>query len=142
MEAMPIYKLLGKHVNDAIERMKQVKKHKNDLPFDPLYTDLLNKDVFSANDLVYKEFPDGSGYDNGTKIAWDKCRLNKIVLRTGFHHMDQHGFYCGWTNHDIIITPNFCWGYNMRITGPNKMDIKSYISDTFDFILMKEICPY
>ena len=120
MEAMPIYKLLGKHVNNAIERMKQVKKHKNDLPFNPLYTDLLDKDVFSANDLVYKEFPDGSGFDNGTKIAWDKCRHNKIVLRTGFHHMDQNGFYCEWTNHYIIITPDFYWGITYVLQGLTK----------------------
>ena len=142
MKTMPIYKLLGKRVNEAIEKMEQVEKHKNDLPLNQLHKTLLDKAVLGADDLVDKEFPSGAGFDNGTKIDWDKCRSNRIVLHVGFHHMDQHGYYCGWTEHDIVITADFYWGYNMRITGPNKNDIKSYISDTFEHILMKEICQY
>lgn len=52
--------------------------------------------------------PHGSGIDSGTKIDLDKSKPDKIVLKFDFHHMDENGFYDGWsTDWTATITPTF-----------------------------------
>jgi hypothetical protein len=85
-----------------------------------------------------KEFmPSGSGFDNGTKLEIGLSRpkfktshAGKLVFQTAFHHMDEAGGYDGWTNHLVTVTPSFD-GFNLRIGGRNRNDIKDYIGDAF-----------
>lgn len=99
--------------------------------------DYAEKHLETLGDLV-KRLPSGSGIDNGSIISLDKSNDSKVVIVTAFHHMDENGFYDGWTEHNIIITPAFT-GINMRITGANKNDIKSYLVDLFSDALLAEV---
>lgn len=81
-------------------------------------------------EIMRDHAPHGSGFDNGCKIDFDKSTRDKLVIETAFHHMDDNGFYCGWTDHTVIVTPGFD-GVYVRVTGRNMRDIKEYISDTF-----------
>jgi len=81
--------------------------------------------------------PYGSGFDAGTTINLEKSTSCKIVLQTSFHHMDENGYYDGWTEHNITIRPAFN-GIDITISGINKRDIKSYIAETFDYVLNQE----
>ena len=46
--------------------------------------------------------------------------------------MTEHGYYDGWTEHDVIVTPSLrSPGFSLRITGRNRRDIKEYIADAF-----------
>lgn len=81
--------------------------------------------------LVTERMPSGSGFDNGTKFDFDKSTPEKLVFITSFHHMDENGGYCGWTEHEIIVTPSLVFGLNLRVTGKNRNDIKDYISEVF-----------
>ena len=97
-----------------------------------LYTNL--QDAADArqtriNDLL----PHGSGFDNGTKI--ESVNDSKIVFSTAFHHMDDNGFYCGWTEHKVIVTASLQHGFIIRCTGKNKRDIKEYIENVLGEIL-------
>lgn len=83
------------------------------------------------NCVVEKVFPHGSGFDAGTQFNWKKSTPNKLVFDTSFHHMNDCGYYDGWTVHQVIITPSLSHGYDMCITGKNKRDIKDYIGDMF-----------
>ena len=49
--------------------------------------------------------------------------------------MSETGFYDGWTEHKVIVTPSFA-GIDLRITGRNRNDIKDHIHDCFSSILM------
>lgn len=82
------------------------------------------------------ELPSGAGIDNGTKLDQDRSNGNRIVLTLGFHHMNEHGVYDGWTEHEIWVTPAFD-GVNLRITGKNRNDIKSYLYELYDDILTR-----
>jgi hypothetical protein len=90
-----------------------------------------------ANHLADNYLPRGSGFDNGTHIALDKCKPGRIVFTASYHHMVE-GMYSGWTDHDVIITPDFD-GLNYRITGGNKNRIKKYILEEFDNALHNEL---
>jgi len=79
--------------------------------------------------------PSGSGFDSGTTIDVGRSRKDRIFLSTGFHHMNDAGYYDGWSYHDVIVTPSLQWGFDIRITGRDRNGIKEYIGDTFSYVL-------
>lgn len=87
----------------------------------------------------YQEMlPSGSGFDSGTTIDLDASTGEKIVLNTGFHHMDDSGMYCGWSYHKIVVTPSLVFDFDLQITGRNIRDIKEYLYDMFHTALSAE----
>lgn len=83
-----------------------------------------------AESLVKEHMPSGSGFDNGTTIDLDKSNLSRLVFKTAFHHMDDHGSYCGWSDHVVTLVANLD-DHVIRVSGPNKRQIKDYIEETF-----------
>ena len=79
-----------------------------------------------ARDLL----PSGSGIDTGTKIH-DDSKPERLILTMEYHHMNEAGFYDGWTEHNIIITPSLTSRYNIKITGRDRNQIKEYLADTY-----------
>ena len=82
--------------------------------------------------------PSGSGFDSRTKIDLDASHAEKLVFETSFHHINDAGFYDGWTEHTVTVTPSFR-GINLRISGRNRNEIKDYISETFDYALTRDV---
>lgn len=72
--------------------------------------------------------PSGSGFDNGTTLK--NVFPRAIEFATAFHHMNDGGFYDGWTEHLVVVTADFD-GFTVTVTGRNKRDIKEYIADVF-----------
>lgn len=87
--------------------------------------------------LVAEYMPSGSGFDDGTRFDFDKSTPDKLVLNTAFHHMTE-GMYDGWTEHTVTVKPSFT-GTLIRISGPNRNEIKDYIQEAFDHALTQEI---
>ena len=79
-----------------------------------------------------KQLPYGSGFDNGSHVNLELSKPQRIVIDTAFHHMDENGYYDGWTEHQVIVTPCLKYGYSLRITGRNRNQVKDYIFDMFD----------
>lgn len=88
--------------------------------------------------LVRDYMPSGSGFNNGTSIDIDSCS-GRLVFCADFHHMNEHGYYGGWTEHKIIVKPDLVFGFDICVTGRNKNDIKEYIADTFHHALNQDI---
>jgi len=82
--------------------------------------------------------PSGSGFDSGSQIDVGRSRSDKLVLTTSFHHMNDAGYYDGWTNHEVIVKPDWD-GISLRVTGKNWRDIKEYIYDCFHCALNEEV---
>lgn len=82
--------------------------------------------------------PSGSGFDAGCKIQ-DNSTSNKIVISCDYHHINGCGYYDGWSEHTVIVTPCLQFGFSMRVTGRNRNMIKDYISDTFHELLNNEV---
>lgn len=84
--------------------------------------------------------PHGSGIDGKTVIDFEKTTSKKIVLTTSYHFMNEHGFYDGWADLKIIVTPSFN-GIDLKVMGyfPKKYsDLRSYIGDIFYEGFMQE----
>jgi hypothetical protein len=93
----------------------------------------------NINSLVNNHMPHGSGIDMGTEFEFEESTPKKLVFSFSYHHMDENGYYDGWTQHKLIITPNLWADFDMRITGPNRNDCKEYFYQVFDYSLRQEV---
>ena len=64
----------------------------------------------NLNTIVRDFLPSGSGWDNGTTLDRERSTPEKLVFVGAFHHMDEHGFYDGWTDHTVTVRPSLANG--------------------------------
>ncbi len=102
------------------------------------YGDWATKHTNRISELVRDYLPSGSGFDNGTSIDLEASHAEKLVFQTSFHHMDSDGYYCGWTDHTVTVTPSFN-GMNIRVSGRDRNEIKDYIADAFQIALGNDL---
>lgn len=89
-------------------------------------------------ELVDRYLPSGSGIDSGTKLDRDKTTAQKLVFAMNFHHMNDGGYYDGWTEHELTVIPTFCGIEVSRVTGSNRNEIKNYLADVLRDSLNQE----
>lgn len=123
----PLYQMLAHCV---LARQNCI-EHKNDL-WIPKHTE-------SIRDLVHKHMPSGSGWDMGTTLDLSGSKPDRLVFNGSYHHMDSNGFYDGWTDHAVIVTPSLVHDINIRITGRNRNDVKEYLHQWFHEALTKTV---
>jgi len=79
--------------------------------------------------------PSGSGIDSGCKIDIESSTDNIIIINFGYHFMDENGYYDGWEDYKLIITPSLSFDFDLKIIGKNRNEIKDYFYEMFDFTL-------
>ena len=87
---------------------------------------------------IMKTAPSGSGIDMGTLVLVEASTPERLVFSTSFHHMNENGYYDGWTSHEIIVTPSLLFNFHLRVTGRDRNQIKEYLVDIFDEWLTAE----
>ena len=90
-----------------------------------------------AEQYVRENFPRGCGIDNGTELDTGSS-ANRIVLNVPYHHMDEQGYYDGWTTYRVVVKADLAWGYDMRVTGRDRNGIKGYLAELFAYELGSE----
>jgi len=80
--------------------------------------------------LIRRYLPHGGGFDNGVKLD-GASTPNRLVFDTAYHHMHDSGMYDGWSDHAVIVTPDLASGFDLRITGRDRNQIKEYIAECF-----------
>lgn len=88
-------------------------------------------------DIERNFLPSGSGFDSGTSVSVDTCRDDCIQLFTTFRHMNDIGYYDGWTAHPVYIRATF-GGISITVGGRNRNGIKEYILDVLQDLLNRE----
>lgn len=99
----------------------------------------LEKHTDMIESLVKNHMPSGSGFDCGTKLDLDASHAEKLVFTTEFHHMNDGGYYDGWTEHTITVTPSLSDGFRLRISGRNCNEIKDLIHEQFRHALQTDV---
>lgn len=89
--------------------------------------------------IVKDYLPSGSGFDNGTKFDVDASNERKLVFNAPYHHMDENGYYNGWTDHTITVRPSLWNEFELSISGKDRNDFKSYAHDVFRDSLQQQI---
>lgn len=122
---------LAKQIAIAINARETCLKHGGNGHWGDTWTERLNQ-------IARSQLPSGSGFDSGTRIDLDASTEDKIVLTASFHHMNDGGFYDGWTEHRITVRPSLIHGFTLTVSGSNRNDIKDYIRQTFEYDLARE----
>lgn len=99
-----------------------------------------HKDAIES--LIEDFLPSGSGVDAGTKLDFDASMGEKLVFRASYHHMNADGYYDGWTDHTITVTPSLAFGISIQISGRDSNDIKEYLHEIFHDALTLEVDSY
>lgn len=89
-------------------------------------------------DIMRNKMPSGSGFDAGTKLD-DDSTPNRLVFHVPFHHLNDAGYYDGWTQHRVIVTASLSWGINIKVTGKDRNGIKDYLGELFHEVLTQEV---
>lgn len=125
----------------CLETISRIENERDNYkPFSPAYKrkGLLLQAWEEKVEKIMETAPSGSGIDSGTKLLEEECRPEKLVFSCDYHHMDEHGYYDGWTEHKAIVTPSLQWNYNLRLTGRDRNGIKDYLQDTISYWLDQE----
>ena len=75
--------------------------------------------------------PSGSGFDNGTQLDIERSSAELLVFETAYHHMTEHGFYDGWTEHTVKVRASLAFDLSLQVSGKNRGDIRDHIVETF-----------
>ena len=67
--------------------------------------------------------PSGSGFDAGCKIQTNSVPPNRVLITFEYHHMSGIGYYIGWTQHEVLISPNLHHDYHIDIIGTGYEDL-------------------
>jgi hypothetical protein len=112
------------------------------------WANCINSDVLCAKweeihesrilDLVKERLPSGSGFNSGTRFDFDTSTPEKLVFVTSFHHMNEAGYYDGWTEHKVIVTPSLAHGFTLKVSGRDRNQIKDYIGEVFNHALRSD----
>ena len=89
--------------------------------------------------LARECLPSGSGFDNGSAIDWERSNADRLVFTTAFHHMDDAGFYDGWTEHSVTVRASLALGLVVTVSGRDRNGVKDYIAESFALALRKTV---
>jgi len=95
-------------------------------------------------DMLIKRLPSGGGIDFGTSVNYNKTNINKIVLKSALHVMNDNGYYLSIVDYQVVITPSLQFDFKIRIIGnfgtnPDANGLKEYLIDIYDYALRKEV---
>lgn len=102
-------------------------------------TEWIDKHANRAYDLCKEYMPSGSGFNSGTTLEIDRCADDKLVFFTQFHHMNENGYYDGWTMHTVTVRPSLVNNIEIKVGGRDRNQIKDYIYQVFEMALNTEV---
>lgn len=92
------------------------------------------------NTIVNNYLPHGSGIDGKLEFNFEKSTQDKLIIDSEFHFMNENGFYDGWSNFSVVVTPDWrdCNIYVVGRFRKKYSDTKDYLQDIFSEALMTE----
>lgn len=93
----------------------------------------------TIEEIVKNYLPSGSGINSGVKFNFDESKAERLIFAFGFHHMNENGYYDGWTEHKLVVTPSLQSGFDLKITGRDRNQIKEYLYEVFSEALEEKI---
>ena len=103
---------------------------------------------------IENAFPSGGGFECGTKfdleaaaaeITTDAGRilpLRRLQFSVEYHHLDDLGYYDGWTQHVVTVRPDLETGFDISVSGRDRNEIKDLIAEIFSELLCREVTEH
>jgi hypothetical protein len=127
-------RVVYREIASALNAMRSCEQHHSE-PGKSHLKEWIERHLDRALDLTKEYLPSGSGFDNGTSLDVDACRDDKLVFVTAFRHMNDAGYYDGWTDHKVTVRPSLVHTIKINVSGRDRNEIKDYIADAFDIAL-------
>ncbi len=94
-----------------------------------------NKEI--TIDQLLESLPYGSGFD--AKWNHDHTFKNgKLLITSGYHNMNEHGYYDGWTNLRLTINLDDLLGFRLQLSGKKRYTQRhdrDYLEETIHYTL-------
>ena len=71
----------------------------------------------SIENLIKDHFPHGAGFDGEIWLDYSRSNPEKLVFFAEYHHMDQNGYYDGWSTLKCVVRPSLACGFDFKLTG-------------------------
>lgn len=94
-----------------------------------------------AIEQLLDALPHGSGIDGEWRIEPENCSDSVITLFCSYHHMNDGGYYDGWTDFTVKIRPSF-YGIDVKVTGafpPKYRDTREYLQEILHMALSRKV---
>ena len=78
--------------------------------------ELCDQCIRYLNYFTEEHLPRGSGFDGSTGIDANNSTRNSIIIWTEFHHMNDLGYYDGWSTHTFTMTADLEFGFELEHT--------------------------
>lgn len=109
--------------------------------------------LFTNSALQYQEevlecieedfLPYGSGFDAGCKISLEDSSHDKIVITSAYHKLNEYGYYEGWIDLIVTVTPSLILDFVLTIDGEGIDDLdREYLQDEFGNALGQLVTLY
>lgn len=105
-------------------------------------TEWENKHADSIVAQVNKYMPHGSGIDAGVKFDFERSKHDKLVFTFGYHAMNENGYYVGWYDYTLTVSPSMAFDFDMKLNGKDYHGSKDYLLDLFSEALNSECESY
>jgi len=90
----------------------------------------------SIQNIIDEYLPSGSGIDSNTTLDFDASKKEKLVLNSSYHVMNDTGYYNGWIDYRVIITPSLQFGFDIKIVG----NFGKYRDDLYEYLIEVYSC--
>lgn len=90
----------------------------------------------SLHDYIVRELlPNGSGFDDYPSIA--EVSDSEVIIVIRYHPMSEYGYYEGWIEERLRITPSISHTYKSELTDNSGAEegVREYILDTYHEVL-------
>ena len=106
MDKDKIYKRLAKIANSRLRCLNSIK-----------FPQEIENYEDEIDDIMKNIFPHGSGIDNGCTFNYEKSVNNRLVINSAYHCMNENGYYDGWVDFIVVLTPDLELDYTLNIRG-------------------------
>lgn len=96
-------------------------------------TDWQQKHRETIEDIISNHFPSGSGLNSLTHFSFTRSKVNKLVVYTSYHAMNDNGYYDKYIDFTLTIKPSLQFGFDLSIVGNfgKYQDVKEYLYDLY-----------
>ena len=95
--------------------------------------------VKRIEEIAARCLPHGSGFDVGCKILVEESSPDNILILAPFHKMDEYGYYDGWEEYVVRVTPSLAFGFNLNPEeGDEDDDTLEYVLEVLNSALEQE----
>lgn len=89
----------------------------------------------SLRSIANTFLPSGSGFDSKPQIDLEASKADRLVINGSFHEMNDAGYYNGWTDFQVVVTPSLAFGADIKVKGRMSADLREYIGEAYQCCL-------